>query len=149
MGQLDQNPLYNDDILDHSTQPRNSSVLSNPDVCGRAINPFCGDEVSLQLSLDETERISDVGVQSIGCTINQASASMLSEIAKGKTITEIKSIDHSFESSMLSCEIMAQDIKHLGILNPLLKIRKYPIRVKCVLLAWSALKQSIENKTTE
>ena len=149
MGHPDQNQLYNDDILDHSTQPRNSSVLINPDICGRAINPFCGDEVSLQLSLDEMERISGVGIQSTGCTINQASASILSEIAKGKTIAEIKSIDHSFKSSMLSCKITDQDINHLGILSPLLKIRRYPIRVKCALLPWSALEQGVESKTTE
>ena len=73
--------LYSGYILDHCRHPRNHNFIENYDVSGHDVNPFCGDEVDLQLVLDNG-RVSGVGVQSVGCSINQASASMLSEVMR-------------------------------------------------------------------
>ena len=135
--------LYGDPILDHCRNPRNHDQLPDPDLLGASINPFCGDEVDLQIILDGS-RASPVGVQGRGCSINQASASMLSEVIEGRTIKEMESLSELFRGMMRGDEPSEHELGRLGDLGALSAVRRYPIRIKCALLAWSALEEAIE-----
>ena len=87
--------LYRDAILDHRRNPRNHERLSAPDIMGDAINPFCGDEIHLQLNLDSERRVSGVGLQGEGCSINLAAGSMLTEAIQGKALDEVDALMHA------------------------------------------------------
>jgi nitrogen fixation NifU-like protein len=139
----DLDDLYRDAVLDHCRHPRNHDPLQDPDITGQAVNPFCGDEIALQLVLDDG-RVSRIGVQSVGCSINQASASMLSEAAAGRSIEEIESLSALFRSMMRGSTPFGEEIGRLGNLCALSGVQKFPVRVKCALLAWSALDEALE-----
>ena len=134
--------LYRDDILDHCRHPRNSAVVQSPDISASVVNPFCGDEVSLQVVLEDG-CISRTGVQGHGCAINQASASMLSEAIIGKTIEESEAVAEHFRK-MIRGEADG-DLESLGTLGALAEVRQFPVRIKCALLAWSALEEGIDD----
>ena len=136
--------LYSDTVLDHCRHPRNRDVVESPDISGRAVNPFCGDEVELQIALDG-DRVSRVGLQAVGCSINQASASMLSEALDSKSLDEIDSADELFRKMMAGPPLSGRDLERLGGLTALSDVRKVPVRIKCALLAWSALEEAIED----
>ena len=94
------NDLYRDAILDHRRNPRNHDRLIDSDIVGDAINPFCGDEIHLQLGLDADYRVDCVGLQSVGCSINMAAGSMLTEAIHGKALDEIESLVLLFRQMM-------------------------------------------------
>ena len=134
--------LYHDAILDHRRNPRNQAVLDTPDTSARAVNPFCGDEVDIQLAFADG-RVSDVGVQAVGCSINQSTASMLSEAVVGKTVEEIGRLATAFEGMMDGVSPSAVDAAAMYDLPTLSAVREYPVRIKCALLAWSALEDAL------
>ena len=140
----DLDDLYRDTILDHCRHPRNPDQLDNPDVSGTAVNPFCGDEVALQISLDGG-RVSLVGVQGVGCSINQASSSMLSEAVYGRALEDIGALSDLFKDMMSGATSSKQELEELGDLKSLAGVIKYPVRIKCALLAWSALEEAIDD----
>ena len=135
--------LYSDYILDHCRHPRNHNFIENYDVSGHDVNPFCGDEVDLQLVLDNG-RVSGVGVQSVGCSINQASASMLSEVIGGRSMEEIHHLLNIFKNFMKGLTPPENEVVKLGDVRFLSEVQKFPVRIKCALLAWSALEGAIE-----
>ena len=95
LGNLDE--IYRDDvILDHRRNPRNPDRLDVFNFTADGVNPFCGDEIHLQFGLDQEDRIAKVGFQGEGCSINQATGSMLSEAVKGLTLTEAKDLSSRF-----------------------------------------------------
>ena len=99
LGNLDE--IYRDDlILEHRRYPRNPDFLPNADIVVDGVNPFCGDEIHLQIVLDDQSRVSQVGFQGEGCSINQATGSMLSEAIKGLTLTEAEELSYSFHRMM-------------------------------------------------
>ncbi len=128
--------LYQDAILEHRRHPRNRRELADPDLRGRAVNPFCGDEVAVQMALDGG-RIAEVGVQAEGCSINQATASMASEAVLGLTLAEAEALRESFAGMMRGGE------PSVGELSALAGVREYPVRIKCALLAWGAFEEAI------
>ena len=132
--------LYRDVILDHNRNPRNHDALEHPDATAHAVNPFCGDEVELQITLEDG-RVANVGVQAVGCSINQATASLLSEATKGRTVDEIASLSTLFHQTMTSDD--AADVGGLGELKSLTGVRKFPVRIKCALLSWNALEDAL------
>ena len=134
--------LYHDAILDHRRNPRNNAVLDTPDASAKAVNPFCGDEVDLQLVFSDGQ-ISGVGVQAVGCSINQSSASMLSEAVVGKTPVEIRHLATAFEGIMDGVSPSATDAAAMYDLPTLSAVREYPVRIKCALLSWSALEDAL------
>ena len=134
--------LYHDAILDHRRNPRNQAVLDTPDASARAVNPFCGDEVDIQLAFADG-RVSDVGVQAVGCSINQSTASMLSEAVVGKTAEEIRHLATAFEGIMDGASPSAADAAAMYDLPTLSAVREYPVRIKCALLAWLALEDAL------
>lgn len=137
--------LYRDAILDHRRNPRNQERLTSPDIVGDAINPFCGDEIHLQLSLDGELRISRVGLQGEGCSINLAAGSMLTEALEGKALNEVSALVGLIRSMMRGDAEAETLLRREGDLSNLSGVRDYPVRIKCALLPLSALAQGIES----
>ena len=134
--------LYRDIILDHYKNPRQNKTLSNPDIEHEGNNPFCGDEVSLQLKLDDGH-ISDVGFNGQGCSISQASGSMMADVLEGKTLEEARGVMRVFRDMMKGQGPSEEDSEKLGELEALSGVREFPIRIKCALLAWSILEDGV------
>ena len=134
--------LYQDAILVHRRHPRNRRELASPDLSGRAVNPFCGDEVTVQMVLEQG-RIAEVGVQAEGCSINQATASMASEAVLGLTLPQAESLRESFASMMKGGELSDEERQLMGELSTLASVREYPVRIKCALLTWGAIEDAI------
>ena len=144
LGNLDE--IYRDDvILDHRRNPRNPTRLNGPDIVADGVNPFCGDEIHLQIRLDSEGRVSEVGFQGEGCSINQATGSMLSEAIKGLTIGEAAGLSDRFHRMMQGPEPTPEQLAGLGDLGSLAKVRDFPVRIKCALLAWSTLEDGLES----
>ena len=136
--------IYRDDaILDHRRNPRNPDRLSDADIVLDGVNPFCGDEIHLQIKLDSDSRVAQVGFQGEGCSINQATGSMLSESIKGMTLSEAATLSHRFHDMMQGPEPSQEWLSELGDLASLAKVREFPVRIKCALLAWSTLEDGI------
>jgi nitrogen fixation NifU-like protein len=115
--------IYRDIILDYYRHPRNFGDLPNPDVRAKDSNPLCGDVIEMQLKIGNG-RVEDIRFKGKGCAISQASASMLTEVAKGKTLDEIKALSKS------------------DVLN-LLGIDPGPTRIKCALLGLKVIKLAV------
>ncbi len=142
LGNLDE--IYRDDlILDHRRNPRNPARLNDPDIVVDGVNPFCGDEIHLQIRLDSDGRVREVGFQGEGCSINQSTGSMLSEAIKGLTLDEATGLSDRFHRMMEGSEPTPELLDSLGDLGVLSKVRDFPVRIKCALLAWSTLEDGI------
>ncbi len=137
------NGLYGDAILDHYRCPRNRKPVQEADIEAEEFNPFCGDRVILQLKLDGSGQVVEVGAQAEGCSIIQAAASMMSEALKGKKLEELDGLAREFREHMRSksSAIQAPD---LGPLEALTVVRQFPVRIKCALLPWTALEVGIK-----
>ncbi|MDQ6718406.1 MAG: SUF system NifU family Fe-S cluster assembly protein [Gemmatimonadota bacterium] len=136
--------LYQELILDHYRKPRNKGKLENPDAYVEMRNPLCGDECDLQVIFNG-DAIGDVKFCGRGCSISQASASMMTQIVKGKSIAEIDEIRARFRELIMG-DMSAANDKSLGSLRALSGVSKFPARVKCALLAWNALETALEER---
>ena len=136
--------LYQEMILDHYRRPRNKGEIENPDETVVMKNPLCGDEITIQLRYDGDE-VADVGFVGRGCSISQASASMMTQLVKGKKVDEVESLRAQFREMVMGGENV--DEKSLGSLRALSGVSKFPARVKCALLAWNALEEAISKKS--
>jgi nitrogen fixation protein NifU and related proteins len=136
--------LYQELILDHYRRPRNKGKLENPDATVEMRNPLCGDECDLQVIFDG-DTIGDVKFLGRGCSISQASASMMTQIVKGKSADEINAIRTKFRDLIMGDKAAADD-KSLGSLRALSGVSKFPARVRCALLAWNALETALEER---
>ena len=142
--------LYKEIILDHYRSPRNRGELGEPAHRCEGFNPLCGDEVVVYVALNDG-MIDDIKIGGQGCSISQASASMMSEIVKGKSISEAEQIIQAFKEMMdiyegelsgnIEIESVSTDVD-LGDLEALQGVVKYPVRIKCATLAWNTLTQS-------
>lgn len=135
--------LYRDVILDHYRRPRNQGLLPNPDLKSEGFNPFCGDQIILTMTLDDAERIGEVGFEGEGCSISQASASMLSVHLQGRTLDEADALVRMFKGVMQGEELAPEEEERLGEVAALQGVREFPIRVKCALLGWTTLQDAI------
>lgn len=136
--------LYREVILDHYRNPRNRQPVPHPDIVGEGQNPFCGDEVTVQIGL-EGERIARVGIQGRGCSISQASASMMGELLKGKGLQEARRLFRRVRDMLQGKALSPQELEELGDLEALRGVSKFPVRIKCALLGWMALEEGIAN----
>ncbi len=136
--------LYQDAILEHRRSPRNRRELARPDLVGCAVNPFCGDEVAVQIVL-ERGRIAEIGVQAEGCSINQATASMASEAVLGLTLAQADTLRALFAGMMGGADLSGEERGRMGELNTLAGVREYPVRIKCALLIWGAIEDTISS----
>ena len=131
--------LYREVILDHYSHPRNKGELPDPDIKVEGANPLCGDELSIFVKLDGG-RVADVRFVGRGCSISQASASMMTEQIKGKTVAEARALAGRFKA-MMQGQAVSED--ELGELMALQGVRKFPVRVKCATLAWHTLDEAL------
>ena len=131
--------LYREIILDHYAHPRNRGHLADADITVEGANPLCGDELSIFVRLEDGV-IQDVHFEGRGCSISQASASMMTEEMRGKTLAEAREQVESFKA-MMHGQASAFDQTDLAALQG---VRKFPVRVKCATLAWVALEQGID-----
>lgn len=131
--------LYKELILEHYKQPRNRGELEPPAISAEGLNPSCGDELELFLLVEE-DVIKDVKFTGEGCAISQASASMMTEAIKGKTVQDVLSLSQKFKS-MIQGEEPTDD---LGDLKMLQGVSKLHARVKCATLSWVTLEQALE-----
>lgn len=133
--------LYQEMILDHYRKPRNKGTMENADRSVAMRNPLCGDEVDLQIAFGKNE-IADVKFTGRGCSISQASASMMTQLVKGKSPEEAEALRKKFREMIMGDSSLASD-KSLGSLRSLVGVSRFPARVKCALLAWNALEEAI------
>ncbi len=133
--------LYRDIILDHYRNPRNRGRLTEPDVATQGANPLCGDEIEVSLIISDG-RVEDVRFEGKGCSISQASASMMTEGVKGKTVAEVRDLVAQFKGMMQGHYEPEED--ELGDLEALQGVRKYPVRVKCALLCLNTLAEGLD-----
>ena len=139
--------LYQEMILDHYRRPRNKGVLDNPDASVEMKNPLCGDEIELQVAFDG-DGIADLKFSGRGCSISQASASMMTQMVKGKSAAEIDVLRSQFRDLMLGDSSLAED-PQLGSLRALSGVARFPARVKCALLAWNALETALSDRRSQ
>jgi len=139
--------LYGDLVMDHYRSPRNRDPLDDADVEAEEFNPFCGDRAILQLKMDAQGKVCGVSARAEGCSIIQASTSMLSGLLRGKLLTEVEELGEKFRASMkrgAGEKGSGEDVAELGDLVALQVVRRYPVRIKCALLPLTALEEGIK-----
>jgi nitrogen fixation NifU-like protein len=134
--------LYKEVILDHYQNPRNRGRLESPDIATRGHNPLCGDEVELALNIDG-ESVQDIAFGGRGCSISLASASMMTEHVKGHTLGQAEELADAFKAVM-TADGSVDALGSAEELQALQGVKRYPVRVKCALLPWSALEEAFE-----
>ena len=147
---MDLKDLYRDIIVDHNRHPRNFREMPGADRHADGFNPLCGDKLTLYVRLDGN-RISDVSFNGSGCAISVASASLLTETVKGKTVPEAESLFAKMHD-LLTREDAEVDVASLGKLGALSGVREFPARVKCASLCWHTLDAALHDQqqvTTE
>ena len=136
--------LYREIILDHYRAPRNRGELPVPPATkAEGFNPLCGDEIVLFLEVSpdgDGEVVRDVRIGGQGCSISQASASMLTELVKGKPVPEVERLILEFRAMMAGKDVSEDD---LGDLVALKGVVRYPVRIKCAVLAWDTLQEGV------
>jgi nitrogen fixation NifU-like protein len=138
---MDLRELYQDIILDHGQHPRNKRPIDDPSHFAHGHNPLCGDKVTIYLKLEDG-RIADLAFEGRGCAISTASASLMTEVLKGKTREEAEALFHCFHGKVTGKDEGAPPAafeEELERLEPLSGVRAYPVRVKCATLPWHAL----------
>ena len=140
--------LYQEIILDHGKNPRNLGKFENFNKDAKGHNPLCGDKVHLFLKLDENKKVVDISFEGEGCAISMASASIMTDLMKGKSETEAKEIISKFldmikEKDDINSDLLESDEKIK--LMSLGGVKNYPMRVKCATLSWHALSSALDD----
>ena len=148
--------LYQEVILDHNRRPHNFRVIESPSAQQEGYNPLCGDRLTLYLTLDG-EVIKDAAFQGSGCAISKASASLMTDALKGKTVEQARALFEAFHAMItsdpttplpdLSAEARSARVE-LGKLSVFSGVREFPTRIKCASLAWHAMKAAVTSPST-
>jgi len=136
--------LYQDTILDHNRKPRNFRVLDDANREADGHNPLCGDELTLYARVNDQDRVEEVTFQGMGCAISKASASLMTDFVKGKTLEEVRDDFDRFHRLVTSLPNAPAETDGLGKLAVFTGVREYPMRVKCATLAWHALRAALD-----
>jgi nitrogen fixation NifU-like protein len=140
MSASDLEELYRDILLDHYRSPRNKGHIPGEASCAAdGANPLCGDQIRIELNVDGG-RIEDIAFDGNGCSISQASASMMTEYVKGRSIEEAHDGVRAFQRMMVEGEPLGEEY---GDIEALVGVAKFPVRVKCASLAWKTLEQAL------
>ena len=139
----DLSELYQEVILDHNKRPRNFRVIEGPTHHAEGYNPLCGDRLKLYVNVEE-DRIVDVAFEGSGCAISKASASLMTDALKGKTVADARAMFERFHRMVTTPP--DQTVEDLGKLSVLAGVREFPIRVKCASLAWHTLKAALDRE---
>ncbi len=137
--------LYREVILDHFKSPKNRGELPNANTKAEGMNPLCGDQLSISAIIDGG-KVTDVRFEGHGCAISQSAASMLTELMKGRTLTEVRALTSTYKK-MFGLEEKGESPfqqDDLGDLISLEGVKKYPVRIKCALLSANTLLESLE-----
>lgn len=132
------NDLYQEVILDHNKNPRNFREIPAADRTADGNNPLCGDALRVYVELED-ERVKDVAFKGSGCAISKASASMMTQVVKGKTRDEAEILFDEFHRMVLGELDEETEENHLGKLKIFAGVREFPARVKCASLSWHTL----------
>jgi nitrogen fixation protein NifU and related proteins len=139
--------LYREIILDHYKSPRNRGTLEPPAIRTEGHNPLCGDEIEVYIAVDN-DIVSDIKISGQGCSISQSSASMMSAAIKGKPVAEVRALIHRFKHMMSIEDVEEPDTSApLGDLEALQGVVKFPVRIKCAVLAWNTLAEGLDVAT--
>jgi len=144
--------LYQELILDHGKNPRNLKKTENFNKDAKGHNPLCGDKVHVYLKLNENKKVEDISFEGQGCAISMASASIMTDLVKGKEEHEVKEIVSDFldmikEKDELNNNILHEDDKTK--LMCLSGVKQYPMRVKCATLSWHTLTSALDKYQNE
>jgi nitrogen fixation protein NifU and related proteins len=137
------NELYQQMILDHNRRPRNFRAIDAPSRTQEGYNPLCGDRLTLYVTLDG-DVVRDVAFQGSGCAISKASASLMTEAIKGRTVDEARRLFDRFHQMITTPP--DQPVEDLGKLSVLAGVREFPTRVKCASLAWHTMKTAVADE---
>ena len=145
---MDLKDLYQEIILDHGKNPRNLGKFDNYNKDAKGNNPLCGDNVHVYLRLNENKKVEDIAFEGHGCAISMASASIMTDMVRGKEEREVKEIVSDFlgmikEKDSLETNILKDDEKTK--LMSLSGVKQYPMRVKCATLSWHTLTSALDN----
>ncbi len=136
--------LYQEVILDHSRHPRHFGKLEHATNTAQGYNPLCGDRITIYLMLGENGRIADVKFEGKGCAISQASASLMTDMITGKTITEAEILMGGFLNLVKGEKVEGLNEDDRETLNVMAGVSAFPMRVKCATLAWHTMKSALE-----
>jgi len=136
------NDLYQELIIDHSKRPRNFQRLREPKQTAQGYNPLCGDKITLDVKL-ENGHIGEIGFQGSGCAISTASASLMTESVKGKTLQEADILFEKFHSLITSDKADSSGMGKLAVFSG---VREFPARAKCATLAWHTLRAALQER---
>ena len=137
--------LYQSVILDHGRKPRNFRTVEEPTHHADGFNPLCGDKVHLKLVVDGGT-ICEAGFQGEGCAISTASASMMTEMIKGLSISDSQALFDRFHALLTGTDEQAEAARdQIGKLSVFSGVREYPARVKCAILVWHTLKSALQH----
>lgn len=137
--------LYQELIVDHGRHPRHFKKLPNANCVQEGYNPLCGDRLTLYLSI-ENDRVIDVSFEGAGCAVSIASASLMTEALKNKTLSEVQLLFDAFHTLVTTGTDASQETL-LGKLSVLAGVREFPMRVKCATLAWHTAIAAIRHDT--
>ena len=145
---MDLKDLYQEIILDHGKNPRNLGKFDNYNKDAKGNNPLCGDNVHVYLRLNENKKVEDIAFEGHGCAISMASASIMTDMVRGKEEKEVKEIVTDFlgmikEKDSLETNILKDDEKTKFM--SLSGVKQYPMRVKCATLSWHTLTSALDN----
>ncbi len=141
---MDLKDLYRDVIVDHNRNPRNFRAMPDADRKAEGFNPLCGDRLTLYVKIED-DRVADVSFDGTGCAISVASASLLTESVKGRTVRQAEDL-FSTMHDLLTRQDVAVDVPALGKLGALSGVREFPARVKCASLCWHTLDAALNSK---
>ena len=139
--------LYQSMILDHNKKPRNYARPAGANREAQGHNPLCGDHLEVYAEVDDST-LRDVGFQGSGCAISRASASLMTEAVKGRTLDEVERLFEGFHRVVTSDARSPVDASGLGKLEVLAGVREFPMRVKCATLAWHALRAALHGEAS-
>ena len=141
---MDLRELYQTTILDHNKKPRNFRVPDGANREGHGYNPLCGDDITVYVALEDGV-VKDIGFRGSGCAISTASASLMTERVKGKSVEELDRIFEGFHHLVTSNAQQEASIENMGKLAVFAGVREYPMRVKCATLAWHTVRAAIRD----
>jgi nitrogen fixation NifU-like protein len=139
---LDTKELYREILNEHNINPSHKSDMENPTFCLEGVNPSCGDQITLQMMLDENNVITDASFTGSGCAISQASVDMMADLVIGKTKDEALALADIFDR-MIKSEVTEEDLERLDEAAALQDISHMPARVKCAMLGWRTMKEML------
>jgi nitrogen fixation protein NifU and related proteins len=139
----DLNDLYQEVILDHNRRPRNFHAIADATHRAEGYNPLCGDRLTLYLKVDG-DVIADMAFEGAGCAISKASASMMTDALKGRSVTEARALFDRFHRMVTTPPDAA--VEDLGKLSALAGVREFPVRIKCASLAWHTFKAALDHE---